>query len=84
MSKSVAPGNYFKVRPHHQYYRLSHVSSGDYIQRHLCDFLTRKDAIACRNRVIAAVAGWDWSDAGLFTDMPWDMSHKVWAAIYEK
>lgn len=73
---------YFRVVTHRQYYRLTHVPSGDYIQRHLCDFITRKGAIECRDRVIAAAPDWDWSDSGLFTDMPWDLSSKVWAAIY--
>ena len=72
----------FRVIPKAQYYRLTHLPSGDYIQRHLCDFLTRKDAIECRNTIITAAPDWDWSDPGLFTDMPSDMSNRVWAAIY--
>lgn len=79
----TSPHNkHFKVVPHHQYYRLTHVPSGDYIQRYLSDFLTRKDALECRDRVIAAAPNWDWSDAGMFTNMPWDISQKTWDAIY--
>ena len=73
---------YFRVVARAQYYRLTHVPSGDYIQRHLSDFLTRKDAITCRNNVIAAAPNWDWSDPGLFTNMPRDISDEVWRAIY--
>lgn len=73
---------HFKVVARQQCFRLTHVPSGDCIQRSLCDFLTRKDALACRDRVIAAAPGWDWSDPGLFAEMPSDMFHKAWQAIY--
>lgn len=73
---------HFRVVPKAQYYRLTHLPSGDYIQRYLCDFLTRKDAIECRNNIIAAAPDWDWSNPQLFAEMPCSMFDKVWAAIY--
>lgn len=63
-------------------FRLTHIPSGDYVQRHLVDFTTRTAAIACRDRMIAASAGWDWGDKGLFTNMPTPIDQDVWAAIY--
>ena len=74
----------FRVVPKAQYFRLTHLPSGDYIQRHLSDFLTRKDAIECRNGIIAAAPEWDWSDPCLFQEMPCAVFDKVWAAIYER
>lgn len=73
---------YFRVILRGKYYRLTHVPSGDYIQRHLSDFLTRKDATECRDRIIAAAPDWDWSNVMLFEDIPTPMFNKVWAAIY--
>lgn len=78
----MKPTRYFRVHKRGKYFRLTHVPSGDYIQRHLCDFLMHKDAIACRNRVIAAAPGWDWSDPTFFQDIPADVFDKVWSAIY--
>lgn len=73
---------HFKVVMRAQYYRLTHIPSGDYVQRYLGDFLTRKDAIECRNNIIAAAPDWDWSDAGLFNEIPGPVFDRVWAAIY--
>lgn len=73
---------HFRVVRKDQYFRLVHLPSGDYIQRYLNDFMTRKDAIACRDAIISAAPEWDWADSGLFTDMPLSVSDKVWAAIY--
>jgi len=79
MSKAT---KFFRVVPRNQYYRLMHLPSGDYIQRHLCDFLTRKDAIECRNAVIASVPDWDWSNPTLFQEMGSREFEKAWHAIY--
>jgi hypothetical protein len=74
---------YFRVVPRNQYYRLTHTPSGDYVQRYLCDFLTRKDAIECRNKILEAAPDWNWGDPGLFQEMPCAVFDKVWAAIYD-
>lgn len=79
MSRST---KYFRVVRHAQYFRLTHIPSGDYIQLHLCDFLMHRDAIACRDRVLAAAPDWDWSNPGLFNEMGTDVFDRVWAAIY--
>lgn len=76
------PSKYFRVVRHGKGFRLTHIPSGDYIQRHLCDFLMQRDAYACRDAVLAAAPGWDWSDASLFNEMPCATFDKVWAAIY--
>jgi hypothetical protein len=73
---------HFRVVKKNQYYRLVHTPSGDYVQRHLCDFLMHKDAIACRNRMIAAVPEWDWSNPRFCEEMSTETHNKVWAAIY--
>jgi hypothetical protein len=73
---------HFRVVPKAQYFRLTHLPSGDYVQRHLCDFLTRRDAIECRDRIIAAAPDWDWSNPTLFTEMGGAEFQKVWSAIY--
>jgi hypothetical protein len=73
---------YFRVVRKNQDYRLVHTPSGDYVQRHLCDFLSRRDAIACRDRIIAAAPAWDWSDPRFCAEMPTETHSKVWAAIY--
>ena len=73
---------YFRVVPRAQYYRLTHLPSGDYVQRYLCDFLTRKDAIECRDRITSAAPDWDWSNPTLFQEMGGVEFQKVWDAIY--
>ena len=73
---------HFRVVRKGKYFRLTHLPSGDYIQRHLCDFLMQRDAYACRDAVIAAAPEWDWCDPGLFQEMPTGVFDKVWAAIY--
>jgi hypothetical protein len=75
---------HFRVVLKGKYYRLTHLPSGDYIQRHLSDFLTRKDATECRDNVLAAAPDWDWSDPLLFQEMPTAVFDKVWAAIYSR
>jgi hypothetical protein len=65
-----------------KYYRLTHIPSGDYVQRHLSDFLTRKDALECRNRIISSAPEWDWCDPNFFQEIPWETFTKVWHAIY--
>ena len=72
----------FRVVPKNQYFRLVHIPSGDYIQRHLSDFLTRKDALACRDRVIAAALNWDWSDPLFMQEIGRPEDLNVWRAIY--
>ena len=78
----IKSNKHFRVVRNGKYFRLTHVPSGDYIQRHLCDFLMQRDAYACRDAVIAAAPEWDWSDPGLFQEMPTGVFDKVWAAIY--
>lgn len=73
---------HFRVVAKRQYYRLTHVPSGDYIQRHLCDFLTRRQALECRNAVINAAPQWDWSNPTLFQEMGNPEWPRVWHAIY--
>lgn len=73
---------YFRVVQRRQYYRLVHIPSGDYVQRYLHDFLTRKDAIECRNCILAAAPAWDWSDPEFMTNMPSPIDGLVWDAIY--
>lgn len=73
---------HFRVIPKNQYYRIIHIPSGDCVQRYLCDFLTRKDAIDCRNRIVAAAPEWDWSNPTLFQEMGGADFQKVWDAIY--
>jgi hypothetical protein len=75
---------YFRVVKRGEYYRLTHLPSGDYVQRHLSDFLTRKDAIECRNNILAAAPGWNWADPLLFQEMPCAVFDAVWAAIYSR
>lgn len=74
----------FRVVTRGQYFRLVHVPSGDYVQRHLSDFLTRKDAYVCRSRILNAAPAWNWRDVNLFQEMPTDIFDKVWAAIYAR
>lgn len=76
------PTQYFRVVRRGKYFRLTHTPSGDYIQQHLCDFMMHRDAIACRNRVLAAAPDWNWADPNLFNEMPCDVFDRVWAAIY--
>lgn len=72
----------FVIRRQGNYWRLWHKPSGDYIQRHLSDFLMRQDAVNCRNRMIDAAPEWDWSNKGLCAEMPTNTFDRVWAAIY--
>lgn len=80
----MRPSKYFKVVRHGKGFRLMHKASGDYVQRYLCDFMMHKDAIACRNAIMAAAPEWDWNDVNLFQDMPCSMFDRVWAAIYAR
>jgi hypothetical protein len=74
---------YFRVVRNGKYFRLVHVpSGGDYVQRYGSDFLTQRDAYACRARIIEAAPEWDWSDPGLFQEMPTNVFDKVWKALY--
>lgn len=73
---------HFRVVPKNQYFRLVHVPSGDYVQRHLSDFLTRKAALSCRDRMIAAAPNWDWSDTRFMQEMGRPEDLNVWRAIY--
>ncbi len=75
---------HFRVIAKNQYYRLVHVPSGDYVQRHLSDFLTRKHATDCRDRMLAAAPEWDWSDPLFCQEMSTGEFNKVWAAIYAR
>ena len=74
---------HFRVARKGQYFRLTHIPSGDYVQRHLSDFLTHKDAIACRNRMLAAAPEWDWSDPNFLQNTSHDEFHRIWRAIYD-
>lgn len=77
------PANkHFRVTAKGECFRLTHVPSKNYYQRYLYDFSTRREALACRDRVIAAAPDWDWSDPGLCADMPTAMYVNVWRAIY--
>lgn len=74
----------FKVVPNRQYYRLVHIPSGDYIQRYLVDFMTRKEALLCRDRLLEAVPEWDYRNPTLFQEMPTKVFWAAWDAIYGK
>ena len=77
------PSQHFRVVRNGKYFRLVHVpSGGDYVQCYGSDFLTARDAYACRTRIIEAAPDWDWSDPGLFQEMPTNVFDRVWAALY--
>lgn len=78
----MKPSKYFRVIRKGKLFRLTHVPSGDYVQRHLCDFPMQKDAYGCRNDILAAAPEWDWSDPNLFNEMDCATFDKVWVAIY--
>jgi hypothetical protein len=75
---------HFRAARKNQYFRLVHVPSGDYVQRHLCDFLMHKDALDCRDRMIAAAPDWDWGNPTFVAEMPTVMFDRVWASIYRR
>jgi hypothetical protein len=62
--------------------QLVHRASGTTIQRHNCDFTRVSDAARVRDAMLAAASNWDWSDPGLFEEMPAELFRTVWAAIY--
>ena len=82
MKSTPDPKKHFRVIRKGKYFRLTHIPSGDYVQRHMCDFLMQKDAYSCRERILNAAPNWNWSDPEMFNNMPSDIFDKVWAAIY--
>ena len=70
--KKISDGNF----------QLVHRPSGELIQLHNCNFSRVSDAAKVRDAMREAAPDWDFSDPELFAEMPTELFHKVWHAIY--